>query len=118
MMRKEEEKKECCKDDKFITKVQSIMADEETIFLLSDFFKNFGDSTRVRIMGALFNGEMCVGTIADVLNMTQSAVSHQLRVLKASRLVKARKEGKLVYYSLNDDHIKMIYKMGIEHILE
>ena len=69
-------------------------------------------------MGALFNGEMCVGTIADVLNMTQSAVSHQLRVLKASRLVKARKEGKLVYYSLNDDHIKMIYKMGIEHILE
>ncbi|MCT4688798.1 MAG: metalloregulator ArsR/SmtB family transcription factor [Vallitalea sp.] len=94
------------------------MADEETIFLLSDFFKNFGDSTRVKIMGALFNGEMCVGTIADVLNMTQSAVSHQLRVLKASRLVKARKEGKLVYYSLNDDHIKMIYKMGIEHILE
>ncbi|MCT4544019.1 MAG: metalloregulator ArsR/SmtB family transcription factor [Vallitalea sp.] len=117
-MRNKEERKGCCKDDKFISEVQSIMEDEETIFLLSDFFKNFGDSTRLRIMGALFNGEMCVGTIADVLDMTGSAVSHQLRVLKASRLVKARKEGKLVFYSLNDDHIKMIYKMGIEHILE
>ncbi|QUI25855.1 helix-turn-helix transcriptional regulator [Vallitalea pronyensis] len=94
------------------------MDDEETIYFLADFFKNFGDSSRLRIMGALFNGEMCVGTIAEVLNMTQSAVSHQLRVLKSSRLVKARKEGKLVYYSLNDEHIKIIYKMGIEHILE
>ncbi len=114
----EKDKKPCCRDDKFVEEVQKIMDDEETIYRLADFFKNFGDSSRVRIMGALFNGEMCVGTIAEVLNMTQSAVSHQLRVLKISRLVKARKEGKLVYYSLNDEHIKVIYKMGIEHILE
>jgi ArsR family transcriptional regulator len=111
-------KKECCKDEGFIKEVQMHMENEETMYMLADFFKNFGDSTRVRIMGALFNGEMCVGTIANVLDMTQSAVSHQLRVLKSSRLVKARKEGKLVFYSLNDEHIEMIYKMGIEHILE
>lgn len=113
-----EDKKPCCRDEKFVEEVQRIMDDEETIYFLADFFKNFGDSSRLRIMGALFNGEMCVGTIAEILNMTQSAVSHQLRVLKSSRLVKARKEGKLVYYSLNDEHIKIIYKMGIEHILE
>lgn len=114
----EADKKPCCRDTDFIEEVQKIMDNEETMYRLADFFKNFGDSSRVRIMGALFNGEMCVGTIAQVLNMTQSAVSHQLRVLKGSRLVKARKEGKLVYYSLNDEHIKVIYKMGIEHILE
>lgn len=113
-----EDRKRYIKDDDFISEVRSVMEDEETTFLLADFFKNFGDSTRVRIMGALFNGEMCVSTIANVLDMTQSAVSHQLRVLKASRLVKARKEGKLVFYSLNDDHIKIIYQMGIEHISE
>ncbi|GKX31499.1 transcriptional regulator [Vallitalea longa] len=117
-MRTEEEKNKCCKDDNFISDVKTFIADEETMYQLADFFKNFGDSTRVRIMGALFNGEMCVSTIANVLNMTQSAVSHQLRVLKGSRLVKSRKEGKLVYYSLNDTHIEMIYKMGMEHILE
>ncbi len=114
----EKDKKACCRDDNFVAEVQKIMDDEETIYRLADFFKNFGDSSRLRIMGTLFNGEMCVGTIAKVLNMTQSAVSHQLRVLKSSRLVKASKEGKLVYYSLNDEHIKVIYKMGIDHILE
>ncbi|QCX34184.1 helix-turn-helix transcriptional regulator [Caloramator sp. E03] len=101
-----------------VCKVKEKMPNEETLYDLAEFFKVFGDSTRIKIMCALFEEEMCVCDIAALLNMTQSAVSHQLRVLKQSRLVKYRKEGKVVYYSLDDEHIKDIFKEGLEHINE
>ncbi|MCX7951248.1 MAG: metalloregulator ArsR/SmtB family transcription factor [Clostridiales bacterium] len=101
-----------------VSEVSSKMPNEETLYDLAEFFKVFGDSTRIRIMCALFEHEMCVCDIAALLNMTQSAVSHQLRVLKQARLVKPRKEGKVVYYSLDDEHIKDIFKEGLEHISE
>ncbi|MCX7694374.1 MAG: metalloregulator ArsR/SmtB family transcription factor [Caloramator sp.] len=101
-----------------VTKVRDKMPEEEKLFDLAEFFKVFGDSTRIKIMYALFEQEMCVCDIAALLNMTQSAVSHQLRVLKQARLVKYRKEGKVVYYSLDDEHIKDIVKEGLEHINE
>ncbi|MDY0221278.1 MAG: metalloregulator ArsR/SmtB family transcription factor [Desulfobacterium sp.] len=94
------------------------MLDDDMFFYLADFFKMFGDSTRIKIICALFNGDMCVGSIAELLNMTQSSISHQLRILKASRLVKVRKEGKYAFYSLDDIHVVEIYKMGLEHIKE
>lgn len=111
-------KKGCCQDEEFVRKIKDKIESDEIIYDLADFFKLFGDSTRVKILSALFNGEMCVGTITEVLDMTQSAVSHQLRILKSGRLVKSRKEGKWVYYSLNDEHVAMIYRMGLEHIFE
>lgn len=96
---------------------QSLPPDEE-LFNLAELFKVFGDTTRIRILYALFQSEMCVCDIAHLLGMTQSAISHQLRVLKQSKLVKFRKEGRVVYYSLDDDHIKAIFDQGYQHILE
>jgi ArsR family transcriptional regulator, lead/cadmium/zinc/bismuth-responsive transcriptional repressor len=101
-----------------IDKVREKIPDESSLFQLSELFKVFGDSTRVRILCALFISEMCVCDIAALSGMTQSSISHQLRILKISRLVKFRKEGKIVYYSLNDSHIKDIFKYGLEHIQE
>ena len=83
-----------------------------------ELFKVFGDTTRVKIISGLFEAEMCVCDIAELLHMTQSAISHQLRVLRQARLVKHRKEGKVVFYSLDDEHIKNIFNQGLEHILE
>ncbi len=94
------------------------MPDEEILFDLAEFFKIFGDSTRVKILCSLFTSEMCVCDISATLSMTHSAVSHQLRLLKQARLIKSRKDGKVVYYSLNDDHIKTIFDMGLSHITE
>ncbi|MCX7843600.1 MAG: metalloregulator ArsR/SmtB family transcription factor [Clostridia bacterium] len=94
------------------------MPREECLYEMAELFKVFGDTTRVRILYALFASEMCVCDIASLLGMTQSAISHQLRVLKQARLVKSRKEGKIVYYSLNDDHIKQIFDQGLSHITE
>ncbi|SHJ89211.1 ArsR/SmtB family transcription factor [Tepidibacter formicigenes] len=110
----------CCKglDDKTLKEIKEKMPKEEALYLLSDFFKVFGDSTRIKLIYALFNGEMCVGTIANLLDMSQSSVSHQLRILRNNRLVKTRKEGKLVYYSLDDKHVEAIYQMGLDHIME
>lgn len=85
---------------------------------LADFFKVFGDSTRIKILSVLYNGEMCVQDIADSLDMTQSAVSHQLKILKMSKLIKNRRDGKQIYYSLADDHVSTILSMGIDHIEE
>ncbi|SHE95060.1 MULTISPECIES: ArsR/SmtB family transcription factor [Caloramator] len=104
--------------EEVVNEVKNKMPEEELLFDLAEFFKVFGDSTRIKIMYALFEHEMCVCDIAALLNMTQSAVSHQLRVLKQARLVKYRKEGKVVYYSLDDEHIKDIVKEGLEHINE
>ncbi len=94
------------------------LPDEELLYDVAELFKVFGDSTRVRIICALFESEMCVCDIAGVLNMTQSAISHQLRVLKQARLVKYRREGKTVFYSLADKHIQTIVDQAFEHIME
>ena len=98
--------------------VRNKMPDEGNLCDLSELFKVFGDSTRIKILWALDESEMCVCDIAYLLNMTQSAISHQLRVLKEARLVKYRKEGKVVYYSLDDEHVKQIFDQGITHIKE
>jgi ArsR family transcriptional regulator len=94
------------------------MPEEENLFDLADLFKVFGDSTRVKILYALFSAEMCVCDIAVLLGMTKSSISHQLRVLKQTKLVKNRRDGKIVYYSLDDKHIKNIFSQGLEHITE
>lgn len=94
------------------------MPKEETLTDLADFFKVFGDATRVKILYVLLQSEMCVCDLAEVLQMTQSAISHQLRVLKQVKLVKNRREGKTVFYSLADRHIQTILNQGMEHISE
>ncbi len=94
------------------------MPDEDELYDLAELFKVFGDSTRIRILFVLFQSEMCVCDLAETLGMTQSAISHQLRVLKQMKLVKNRREGKTVYYSLADGHIQNIISQGMEHILE
>ena len=94
------------------------MPDDESLNELADFFKIFGDSTRVRILWALNESEMCVCDIAALLNMSQSSISHQLRVLKQNKFVKNRRDGKVVYYSLLDEHISYILKQGLTHISE
>lgn len=101
-----------------IKRVSENMPKEETLYDLAELFKVFGDSTRVKILWALDEAEMCVCDIAVLLNMTQSAISHQLRVLKQARLVKNRKDGKVVYYSLDDEHVKAIFDQGLIHIKE
>lgn len=90
----------------------------EILFELADLFKVFGDSTRLRIMYTLFDGESSVGEIAETLCMEQSTISHQLRVLRTNKLVKIRRDGKQIYYSLDDDHVKKIIEMGLDHVLE
>ncbi len=94
------------------------MPSEEELYDLAELFKVFGDTTRIRILYELFGGEMCVGDIAEKLAMTQSAISHQLRVLKANRLVRFRRDGKTVYYALDDEHVRDIIEKGVEHIME
>lgn len=91
---------------------------EEKLYDLADLFKVFGDSTRIRILDVLLDGEKNVGELAEKLDMNQSAISHQLRILKASDLVKVRREGKAMYYSLADSHVEAILKIGMEHISE
>jgi len=109
---------EHCEHQNIINEAQSKMPPEENLYDLAELFKVFGDSTRIKILCALFESEMCVCDITSLLNMTQSAISHQLRILKTSKLVKSRKEGKSVFYSLADDHVKSIFKEGLEHINE
>ena len=104
--------------DDIVNKVKDKMPKEETLYDLAELFKVFGDSTRIKILWALDEYEMCVCDIAVLLNMTQSAISHQLRVLKQANLVKNRKEGKVVFYSLDDEHVKQIFDQGLIHINE
>lgn len=101
-----------------ISSVDAEMPDEEMLCDLAELFRIFGDSTRIKILYVLFEAEMCVSDIGALLGMTQSAISHQLRVLKQSKLVKYRREGKTVYYSLADDHVRTIIGMGMEHLCE
>lgn len=98
--------------------VNITLPDDEHFFDLAEFFSVIGDSTRIKILYLLFNGECCVCDISEKLGMSMSAISHQLRVLKNSRIVKYRKVGKSVLYSLDDDHVKTIVNMGVEHIEE
>ena len=98
--------------------VMDRMPDEETLYDLAELFKIFGDSTRVKILYALLEAELCVCDIADLLGLTQSAISHQLRVLRSSKLVKFRRDGKTLYYSLADEHVCRIISQGMEHVEE
>ena len=107
-----------CVHDEIIENVNSNMPEEEYLYDLADLFKIFGDTTRIKILYCLFESEMCVCDISALLNMTQSAISHQLKVLKQSRLVKCRREGRTMFYSLADDHVRTIVNQGIEHIYE
>ena len=101
-----------------VEKVTSEMPEDETLYDLAELFKVFGDSTRIKILYALFEEELCVCDIAQLLGLTPAAVSHQLRVLKTSKLVKNRRDGKNVFYSLADDHVRRIIDQGMEHINE
>ena len=113
---------ECCEfmhaHDEIVEKVQKEMPSEDTLYDLTELFRIFGDSTRIRILYVLFEAEMCVCDIAALLGMTQSAISHQLKILKQNRLIKSRREGKSVFYSLADDHVRAIIAQGQEHIEE
>ena len=110
--------KEVCVHPKRIAQAGGKMPDEEVLFALADFYKIFGDSTRIRILFVLYETELCVCDVARMLGMTVSAISHQLRILKQARLVKFRRAGKTVYYSLADDHIHSILEQGMEHVRE
>jgi ArsR family transcriptional regulator len=101
-----------------VAAVRKNMPDEELLLNLADFFKMFGDSTRVKIICALFNAQMCVCDIAALLGMSKSAISHQLRSLRQTKLVRFRREGKIVYYSLDDDHVKTIFDQALAHVGE
>ncbi len=101
-----------------VAKVKDSLPQEETLYDLAELFKVFGDSTRIKILCALFEEEMCVCDLSALLNVSQSAISHQLRVLKSARLVKFRRDGKIIYYSLDDEHIKHIFDEGLKHITE
>lgn len=113
---------DCCDEnythEDLLKEVSSKMPEEEELYDLAELFKVFGDSTRIRILFVLFESEVCVCDLAKALNMTQSAISHQLRILKQAKLVKARREGKSVFYSLSDGHVRTIIAQGKEHIEE
>lgn len=101
-----------------VDEVRGKMLKDETIMSLAEFFKVFGDPTRLNILYALSISEMCVCDLAALLSMSQSAISHQLKVLRQTRLIKYRKEGKVVYYSLDDDHIRQVFDQGLAHVNE
>lgn len=113
---------ECCESsevhEELLHIVQEQMPPEEQLYDLAELFKMFGDSTRIRILFVLFEAEVCVCDLAAALNMTVSAVSHQLKLLKQSKLIKSRREGRSVFYSLADDHVRTIVSQGMEHITE
>lgn len=124
MTDKSEKIMDCCGCDEFevhenlLKIVNETLPDEATLYDLAELFKVFGDSTRIRILYVLFEAEVCVCDLASALNMNQSAISHQLRILKTNRLVKSRREGKSVFYSLADDHVRTILAQGEEHLGE
>ncbi len=117
-----EKELDCCEVNEVhssvLQKIITEMPDEIELYNLAELFKVFGDSTRIRILYVLFEAEVCVCDLASALNMNQSAISHQLKILKQNKLVKARREGKSVFYSLADDHVRMIIAKGQEHIEE
>lgn len=104
--------------DEDVKKLNEEMPEDEQLYDLAELFKVFGDTTRIRILYALLEAEMCVGDMAALLGLTPTACSHQLRVLKNNKLVRFRRDGKTVFYSLADEHVRLILGMGMEHILE
>ena len=121
-MMEEKQTAECCEcsevHEDLLRLVRETLPDEERLLDLAELFKVFGDSTRIRILFVLFEAEVCVCDLAEALNMTQSAISHQLGILKRSKLVKSRREGKSVFYSLADEHVRTIIAQGMEHVEE
>ncbi len=113
---------DCCEQvfvhEELVKKVNAQMPEEDELYDLAELFKVFGDSTRIRILFVLFEAEVCVCDLAEILHMTQSAISHQLKILKQAKLVSARREGKSVFYSLADGHVRTIIAQGREHIEE
>ena len=113
---------ECCEavevHEDLLKLVREKLPSEESLMDLAELFKVFGDSTRIRILFVLFEAEVCVCDLAEALSMTQSAISHQLSILKRNKLVKSRREGKSMFYSLADDHVRTIVSQGMEHIEE
>lgn len=101
-----------------VEKAARLLPPEEALYDLAELFKVFGDSTRIKLLYALLESEMCVCDLAQLLGLTQSAVSHQLRVLKTSKLVRNRRDGKTVFYALDDDHVRRMLEMGMEHLSE
>lgn len=118
----DEEVVECCEEKhmhkELVEHINNDMPNENELYDLAELFKVFGDSTRIRMLYVLFEAEVCVCDLAETLNMTQSAISHQLKILKQSRLVKSRREGKSIFYSLADEHVRSIIDQGREHIEE
>lgn len=112
----------CCETEEvhedLLKIVNETMPDETELYDLAELFKIFGDSTRIRILFVLFEAEVCVCDLAAALNMTQSAISHQLKILKDANLVANRREGKTIYYFLSDDHVRTIIAKGFEHLIE
>lgn len=108
----------CKEHEEAVNRAKKSMPDEKHMSELAELYKVFADVTRIRILCSLFDGEMCVCGIAGLLDMTLSAISHQLRILKGAKLVKSRRDGKTIYYSLDDDHIHDIISLGLEHICE
>ena len=117
-----EKQQECCEvfqiHEEAVQEVLKHMPDENKLYDLAEVFKIFGDCTRIRILYVLFEAEVCVCDLAQLLNMKQSAISHQLKILKQAKLVKSRREGKSVFYSLADDHVRTIINQGMEHVEE
>ena len=117
-----EKEVECCDavevHENLLKIVNETMPEETELYDLAELFKEFGDSTRIRILFVLFEAEVCVCDLAQVLQMTQSAISHQLKILKQNKLVKSRREGKSIFYSLADDHVRTIIAQGCDHIEE
>ena len=113
---------DCCDctqvHDDIVSEVTSQLPDDEILYDLAELFKVFGDSTRIKILYALSERELCVCDISELLGVSQTAISHQLRVLKGAKLVKYRREGKNVFYSLDDDHVRSIINQGMEHVEE
>lgn len=113
---------ECCEQiqvhEDLVNTARAQLPEEDTLYDLAEVFKVFGDSTRIKILYVLFEAEMCVCDIAQLLNMNQSAISHQLRIMKQSRLVKRRRDGKQVFYSLDDEHVHSILNQGMAHLTE
>lgn len=104
-------------NDALTDEIKNSLPKEEVLFNLADFFKVFGDSTRIKIIYLLLKSELCVCDIAEILSMSQSAISHQLRTLRDAKLVKYRKEGKTVYYSLDDEHVENVITQGYSHVI-
>ena len=105
-------------DEQTLQRLQDDLPDDELLYDLAELFRVFGDSTRIKILYALFESELCVNDIAQVVGLSQSAVSHQLRLLKANKLVRFRRDGKTIYYSLDDDHVRSIIALGMDHVEE